>query len=277
MVNSGFETGDTTGWGTVESPYAVSTDNPHSGTYGISCVGATSTRDLDQQVAIPAADGTMPYVISYWYRVATGDGSDVRTWAQWNNGAGSGDILQNTNYNASSTEWTQIVLTNTPATGATNLDFEVRTYNGATAYFDDFSVTPVPYGRKAGSLHLDATVAALTYDVEGLTPSTPYFARVRAAGGEWSQVVTATTTAGGGGTPEPEPIAEWGHAGSGDGMAMRIQSRNGVTYAMEYTTNLWAFPPVWVQVDSVVGDGGAVDLEDANPADAMRYYRVVRP
>ena len=100
---------------------------------------------------------------------------------------------------------------------------------------------------------------------------------MRAVGGEWSGVVTATTTAGGE-EPEPEPIAEWGHAdGGGDGMALRIQTRSGVTYAMEYTTNLWAFPPVWVQIDSAVGDGGMVDLEDADPADAMRYYRVVRP
>ena len=274
MTNAGFETGDTTGWGTVESPYAVTTDTPHTGSYCISCVGATSTRDLDQQVAIPAADGTMPYVISYWYRVTGGDGSDVRIWAQWNNGAGSGSSLQPTEYNASSTEWTQVVLTNTPAAGATNLDFEVRTYTGATAYFDDFSVVPVGYGRKAGSLHLDATVSALTYEVLGLEPSTPYYARVRAVGGDWSQVVSATTTAGG---EEPEPIAEWGHAESGDGMAMRIQTRSGVTYAMEYTTNLWAFPPVWIQIDSALGDGGMVDLEDADPADAMRYYRVVRP
>ena len=275
MVNAGFETGDTTGWGTVESPYAVSSENPHSGSYCISCVGATSTRDLDQQVAIPAADGTMAYVISYWYRVTAGDGSDVRTWAQWNNGAGSGDILQSTNYNASSTEWTQIVLTNVPASGATNLDFEVRTYNGATAYFDDFSVTPVPYGRKAGSLHLDATVPALTYDVEGLTPSTPYYVRARSTGGTWSDVVTATTTSGD--VPAPQPIEVTQMPTNGAPMGMQIATTVGVTYDLEYTTNLLAVPPVWVQVDSEAGTGGPVTLQDSDSLGIQRFYRVVKP
>ncbi len=275
MVNAGFETGDTTGWGTVETPYAVSSENPHSGSYCISCVGATSTRDLDQQVGILAADGTMAYVISYWYRVTAGDGSDVRIWAQWNNGAGSGDILQPTSYNASSTEWTQIVLTNVPASGATNLDFEVRTYNGATAHFDDFSVVPVAYGRKAGSLHLDATVAALTYDVMGLTPSTPYYVRARSTGGTWSDVVTATTSSGD--VPVPAPIIVTQLPTNGVPMGMQIATTPGITYDLEYTTNLMAIPPVWVQVDSEAGTGGLVTLQDEDSLGIQRFYRVVKP
>ncbi len=60
-------------------------------------------------------------------------------------------------------------------------------------------------------------------------------------------------------------------------MSMQIPSASGVTYALEYTTNLWAFPPVWVQVDSEAGTGSPVTLEDGDPSSMMRFYRVVQP
>ena len=133
------------------------------------------------------------------------------------------------------------------------------------------------FGRKAGSILVDQTVAGLTYGVTGLTPSTPYWVRVRMAGGDWSGVVSATTTAGGE-APAPEPITDWvSPKPGGEGMGMRIQTVNGITYALQYTTNLWAYPPAWVTVDSEVGNGGTADLEDADCDGIKRFYRVVKP
>jgi hypothetical protein len=133
-------------------------------------------------------------------------------------------------------------------------------------------VAPVAAGRGEGSLLVDETVEALTYSVTGLEPSTPYYVRVQAVGGEWSPVVSATTTAGGG-LPAPMPIVA-PSMGAG-GMTMKIQSVSGITYALEYTTNLTG--DAWMPADSVVGNGGEVDLDDADPADVMRYYRIVAP
>ncbi|MBP5788576.1 MAG: fibronectin type III domain-containing protein, partial [Kiritimatiellae bacterium] len=49
-----------------------------------------------------------------------------------------------------------------------------------------------------GSIILDETTSDLSYDVTGLDPDTTYYARVRMAGGEWSEVQDITTTTGGG-------------------------------------------------------------------------------
>ncbi|MCP5489360.1 MAG: S8 family serine peptidase [Verrucomicrobia bacterium] len=183
MTNPGFETGDSTGWSKVESGYTVSSDSPHSGTYCIRAV-ATSTRDLAQQVAIPEADGLTPYIISYWYRViSVGDGTDVRIWSSWDNGLGSGDDLQPGTYNSTESEWTQIVITNTPAAGATNLNFEVRVYSGATVDFDDFSVRSGSGGAPADSYvpgYSNLTVATTSQLVTGLTEGVTYYLRARA-------------------------------------------------------------------------------------------------
>ena len=75
-----------------------------------------------------------------------------------------------------------------------------------TVYFDDVVVQG---GTSAGSLVTDETVAALTYGATGLSNSTPYFVRVRAAPtGTWSAVVSATTLGN-------EPLAPWFTGGAG--------------------------------------------------------------
>jgi hypothetical protein len=133
-------------------------------------------------------------------------------------------------------------------------------------------------GGGEGSIIVDETVSALTHSVTGLDPETPYWVRVRATGGDWSAVVTATTPAeGGGGTPDPEPIVGWQAPTNGVAMAMQIQTRAGVTYALEYTTDLSANPPVWVQVDSESGTGAEVRLQDADSDGIQRFYRIVKP
>jgi hypothetical protein len=49
----------------------------------------------------------------------------------------------------------------------------------------------------------------------------------------------------------------------------------GKTYRLQYTTNLIAEPVVWVNVAEQAGTGGEITLIDVDPADIMRYYRVV--
>jgi hypothetical protein len=130
----------------------------------------------------------------------------------------------------------------------------------------------------AGSILVDETVAALTYAVTGLEVDTPYHVRVRATGGTWSEIVSTTTTAGGGGaTPAPEPVVITQMPVDGNPMCIQIQSAVGVTYALQYTTNLMAMTPVWVQVSATNGHGGVVTLEDADCSGVQRFYRIVKP
>ena len=138
-----------------------------------------------------------------------------------------------------------------------------------------FSVTGASSGGGSSSVIVDQTVSALTYAVTGLTPSTPYYVRVRSTGGTWSDVVTATTTSGD--VPAPQPIEVTQMPTNGAPMGMQIATTAGVTYGLEYTTNLLAFPPVWVQVDSEVGTGGPVTLQDSDSLGIQRFYRVVKP
>lgn len=57
--------------------------------------------------------------------------------------------------------------------------------------------------------------------------------------------------------------------------AATIQSVAGRQYRMEYTLDLAADPVVWEEADSDTGTGGSLTLEDENPADVKRYYRIV--
>lgn len=67
---------------------------------------------------------------------------------------------------------------------------------------------------------------------------------------------------------------------NGSAAALAIGSQAGVTYALQYTTDLLGQPPVWMPADGETGTdgtGGEIILQDENPADAQRYYRVVIP
>ena len=160
---------------------------------------------------------------------------------------------------------------------ATNVQFRFASaFN--TWYLDDVAVTGGGGGGAGSSIIVDQTVSALTYGVTGLTPSTPYYVRVRASGGTWSDIVSTTTTAGGGGgTPNPQPICEVTSPTNGCAMGMQIATQAGVDYALEYTTNLMEVPPVWVQVDLETGSGESVLLQDADSLGIQRYYRIVKP
>ena len=196
MENGGFETGDNTGWDKFEANYSVVTTDPQEGTYHVSCT-ATDTRDLMQAVNI-AGDGVTEYEVSFWYKKPSGTGN-ARIWASWATGGQvSGDSLQPATYLQAAAEWTKVTYRVVPNSGANTLNFEVRTYNGASVAWDNFFVG-VAGGTKGTprAVLVDETVSALTYPVTGLTPETLYYARVRMAGGEWSEVVSATTLSSG--------------------------------------------------------------------------------
>ena len=115
------------------------------------------------------------------------------------------------------------------------------------------------------------------HTVTGLVEGVTYYYRVKAynatSNSPYSGVTNVTTA--GGGMPSPEPIHDVQMGGGGGSMAMRIQSQIGVTYQLQYTESL--FPPFWVEADSELGDGSNLELEDLNPDDPMRFYRVVSP
>jgi len=280
LVNGGFETGDNTGWDTVDSGYSVVTTSPQEGSYAVECISGLSTRKIIQAVDI-TGDGVTEYEISYYYRVTDGDGSDLRIWASWAvGGQDSGDELQvGDAYNADTSDWTKVTYHVVPSAGANTLNFEIRTYKNATVYLDSFFVgVSGARGGASKAILVDEMVSALTYPVTGLDSDTLYYARVRAAGGTWSDVVSETTLTGDATpTPDPVPISECLPPTGGGGLGMQIQSVSGVTYRMEYTIDLWASPPTWIPVDSETGDGTVIELEDADALGIKRFYRVVRP
>lgn len=153
------------------------------------------------------------------------------------------------------------------------------TKNGYNCALDDVVVSGTAGPVGGSSIVIDQTVAALTYGATGLEPETTYHVRVRGTGGTWSGVVSATTPAEGGGTtPAPEPIViGHGPGGGASSMSLLIPSTVGVTYQLQYTTNLLGQPPVWLPAATTNGTGADVTLDDANPVDGQRYYRIVKP
>ena len=176
MTNPGFETGDSTGWDTVETQLNVSSSDANSGTYSL-YAAPTATRKLMQKVSI-TGDGTTQYEISYWYK-GTGN---VRIWASWSSGGVvTGDNLQPGSYNGDAATWTKMTYTVTPQSGNNVLDFEVRFYNGAKIYVDDFFVGVSGGGGAAFvSGYEDLTVSGTSQIVTGLEQDTKYYYRVRA-------------------------------------------------------------------------------------------------
>jgi hypothetical protein len=169
---------------------------------------------------------------------------------------------------------TQVLTSSPNLSGSTNVMFRfVSAFN--TWYVDDVVVTGGG-GGAGSSIIVDETVAALTYGVTGLTPETPYYVRVRATGGTWSDTVSATTTAAGS-TPAPQPICNVVSPTNGGPMGMEIATQAGITYELQYTTNLLENPPAWFEADTEAGNGSAVTLQDTNCLSAQRYYRIVKP
>ena len=64
---------------------------------------------------------------------------------------------------------------------------------------------------------------------------------------------------------------------NGAGVAVGIPSSTGLTYALQYTTNLMGLPPNWIGLATQAGNGGILVLQDATPSGTQRFYRVVLP
>ncbi len=139
---------------------------------------------------------------------------------------------------------------------------------GVVEQFNDF----VP-----GYENLDVG-SATTCAVTGLTEGVTYYYRAKAYNATSNSPYSGTTSVvtAASSTPAPEPIVN-ATMPAGGAMSMQIATTAGITYALEYTTNLWAFPPVWSNVVSALGDGNPVTLQDADSADAKRFYRIVKP
>jgi hypothetical protein len=57
-----------------------------------------------------------------------------------------------------------------------------------------------------------------------------------------------------------------------------IPSVDGQEYQLQYSTNIWELPVLWNLVESEMGTGGNITLQDTNTLiDIKRYYRIVLP
>ena len=75
----------------------------------------------------------------------------------------------------------------------------------------------------------------------------------------------------------PLPAVDEFSASNGTPASATLQSVNGQQYRLEYTTNLLAAPVAWHAAASNSGNGSTLMLQDTNPADDQRFYRVVIP
>ena len=112
----------------------------------------------------------------------------------------------------------------------------------------------------------------LTHTVTGLTEGVTYYYRVKAYTSPYSAVTSVVTQASSG---EKPAITAFQVPPGSSASATLSTTIAGKTYRLQYTTNLIAEPVVWVNVAEQAGTGSGITLIDVNPADIMRYYRVV--
>ena len=125
------------------------------------------TKDLGQSIVV---EGGKTYKFSLWYYVASGDGSDARIWSFWKSAGVTLDDNAaelrgpNNSYFTSDASWQEYSVTLVAPVTADELYFEVRTYSGATVYWDDLSVFDL------SAPDTDAPVWSDTYPmIDGIT------------------------------------------------------------------------------------------------------------
>jgi len=140
LVNGGFEAWDNlttpTSWSKVENIDKDSIE-VHTGTYSAKHTGGT--KDLGQYVTVTPGNS---YTITLWCKVESGDNSDARLWAYWKSaGSSVGSAIESAYFGATDhSAWSTWTTTLEATATADTLYFEVRTYGGAVAYWDDLSV-----------------------------------------------------------------------------------------------------------------------------------------
>ncbi len=148
LLNGGLENWDTdtapTGWTKVENTTKETTET-HGGSFSAMHIGGT--KDLGQTIeGVVAGDN---YTITIWYKVIENDATDARIWSYWKNEEGGsvtdaatddalrgpdGGYLPN-----NGGAWSKYEVNVTAPDNATKFYFELRTYGGATTYWDDLS------------------------------------------------------------------------------------------------------------------------------------------
>jgi hypothetical protein len=73
----------------------------------------------------------------------------------------------------------------------------------------------------------------------------------------------------------PPTMSGFGSPTNGAGVSAVVASLTGMTYALQYSTNLIATN--WVPADSKAGTGSNLTLLDGHPTNLQRFYRVVVP
>ena len=274
MSNAGFESGDSANWTKFESNYSVVSTDPQEGTYHVTCT-ATDTRDLMQPVGI-TGDGVTEYEVSFWYKKPAS--GNARIWATWASGGQvSGDSLTPGTYLPVAADWTKVTYHVVPQSGANVLNFEVRTYSGATVYWDNFFVGTAGGGSAPAYVagYSNLTVSGTSQAVTGLVTGATYYFRARAAnavGESGNSSVASVATAAGGGAPSVEVV---NLPTNGVHLSMQLtSSESGKEYILQYTTNLLGIPQVFVEVDRANGTGGAINLEDGTNG-VQKFYRVL--
>ena len=148
LLNGGFESWDNSStpinWTTAQS-VSQEAVNVHSGSYSAMQIGGT--KYLGQRIS-----GIVPgesYTVTIWYKVGIeGDGKDVRIWSKWatdgiNDSSTDANVLQGVGSSGylpnNSGVWSSYSTTVIAPVSVNEFYFEVRTYSGATVYWDDFS------------------------------------------------------------------------------------------------------------------------------------------
>ena len=135
VVNADFETGDNTGWETLQST-SISADAAHDGSYGAHLIGGGTWGGMLNQ-AIVATPGKS-YEISFWVKVnANGINFKIQ------DGDWTGSNLASAWYDtANNSEWTQRTFIVTPTTSSIYLNFcGAGNDTAEDAYVDSFTCT----------------------------------------------------------------------------------------------------------------------------------------
>lgn len=195
LLNGDFETWTSstapTSWTTAVNVNQESTII-HGGTYSAKQAPTATSSIVQKITGLTPGDAI---TLSLWYK-SSGDGTDARIWSKWgNNGTldstTDAAILQGPN-NAYFTngDWTQYTLNLTVPATANEFNFEVRTYNGGTVYWDDFS-----FLKTTGS-SCDLALGATSATCDAITDNVDtYSATVNFTGGG-TETYTITPSAG---------------------------------------------------------------------------------
>jgi len=153
-------------WDNAES-VSQETTPVYGGTYSAGHTSASSTQDLQQNIA--GVVGGANYTISYYY-LDNSPEARTRIWSYWLSGGETmpeynADELRPGTYSEDNAEWQHFTIDLTAPAGADGFRFEVRVYKqdgftGGMVYYDDFSLTGAGVAPEPTNYPTDFTAAA---------------------------------------------------------------------------------------------------------------------